>query len=244
LKGQASFAFEGTLPSTPTTKPMMVGTQEPIAVIKAPHAGAGLPALSVVSSAPNIVSVAQVICCNGGCDLLAPSTTNACTATLTLQITVNAVAAGSATLMLVADDGTTFDEVNLTVAEPTSLTALCAPYGETETNPATFSTTGSPTPVPASMKLGAACALTWTATDASGDDLMASTGVTFTSSNPSVLAFESAESFVNKQATTGTLEAAQGASNIDLMVATGTGESTVVATARAMTLTTSVEVTP
>jgi hypothetical protein len=158
---------------------------------------------------------------------------------------VNAVAAGSATLMLVAGDGTTFDAMNLTVAEPTTFTALCAPYGSTGASHATFSETGPYAPLPTSMKPGAACVLGWTATDANGDDLMASTGVTFTSSDPTVLAFEDATSFVSEQpATLGTLNAAKGNLNIDLMVATGSGQSTLVATARAITRTTSVAVTP
>ena len=238
LEGNASFSFLGRAPSAPTTKPMMVGTQETIAITGVMST---LPAVSAVSSAPTVVSIAQVGCCNGVCD---PSSTDACPATTAVDVLVNALAAGSATLMVLRGDGTTFDEVNLSVAEPTSLDVLCAPFGETNSDPPTFSTTGSPEPIPASMTMGSACALTWTASDTTGDDLMASTGVTFTSSDAAVVAFEPIDLFSVQPATLGMLEATQALGNVDLLVATGSGQSTIVATARAATQSASVQVAP
>lgn len=97
-ENHATFSYDSCLLGCATTRAMMVGTEELIDVS--------------ASSIPPVTASSSV----GGIIFASVKTTTA----TTLSINVRALAAGTAKLMLVEADGTTFDDVTLTVAEPAS----------------------------------------------------------------------------------------------------------------------------
>jgi hypothetical protein len=186
---------------------MMAGTEETIEV-----SASSIPAVTVSSSAQNVVTVGSVIrtCCtqgsNGTCRTL--GATDACDASEspTLTVTVDAHASGTSNLSLVATDGSTFDFVPLAVAEAAAVDLAC-----------------DEKPGPLTLALNGSCALGWTATDASGNKLMATQGVTLLTSALIVVGFETFLSLTPVVS----LQASQAFFATPTLVATGVGDATV-----------------
>ena len=215
---RATFSYNACLVGCPTTKAMMVGTQEAIGVSPSDNThSVAIPPVSVVSSAPNVISVGAVsrTCCAGGGS--GACTTQpadvACTdpnASASLTLTVNALAAGSATISLQTDDGSTFDDVVLEASEPVGLAVTCDNNKPSGT-----------------MAKGQSCTLGWSATDASGNALQSTTGVTFASSDANVVAFQS---LLGQP--TASAQASQAILAGTSLVAEGSGDAVVTASAR------------
>ncbi len=100
----ATFSYGACTGTCGVDQPMMLGTEETI------HIAAGtIPAVTVTSSAPSVVSVHDVT--RGCCD--------------TLDVRVMALSPGEADLVLTASDGGTFDTARLRVNAPKSITLTC-----------------------------------------------------------------------------------------------------------------------
>jgi len=227
--GRATFSYHSPscLLGCDVTQAMMVGTNESLFAT-----ASTIPPVSVVSSAPHVVSPGVVTrtCCENSqdgssCTTSGPGDSCQASETPSLTIDVSALAAGTSTLTLVQSDGTTFDGVTLTVAAPASLAVTCA------TN------TGSG-PIPSVLAPFTSCTLGWTATAANGNPLIASAGVTFTSSDPNVVAFETP--FQTGQETT--VAASQGLLASSSLFAVGPGNAVVTAAAGPIVTSSTVQV--
>jgi hypothetical protein len=206
----ASFSYDACLFGCATTQAMMVGTEESIGV------SGSIPPVAVLSSDPSVVAIGQEsrTCCrandSSSCQTLAP--TDACAPDMTarLSISVSALAAGTAKLRLVQSDGTTFDDVTLTVAEPVGLAVTC-------------SSDGNNAPMPSTVTQS--CFLGWTATDKGGNPLIATTGVTFTTSNANVVAFSGPSSLLGQPQIVDTITPTQALFQSSSLMPTGPGDA-------------------
>ena len=218
---QVTFSYGECFFGCAVDQPMMVGTSERIDV-----KGASIPAVSVHSSSTSVVAVADTsrTCCapNGSCRTLAASDACATDETPSLSLTVNALGEGAAELDLVGADGATFDSVTLTVARPAALALTC----DTK-------------PPPILLASGGSCAVGWTATGADGKPLMASAGVTLKSSDAKVFELQALAGPLLTE-----VESQQGFLAQTQVVATGSGDATLTATAGAVAATTTVHVGP
>jgi hypothetical protein len=168
--GNARFEYGACLFGCKVNQAMMTGTSEIIRVT-----GSSIPAIHASSTATSVMSVGAETreCCTqkGACRTITASDVCATGETASLSITVITKTAGSAELVL-DQNGTTFDSVTLTVADPKSLVVACG------------NKPGSTT-LPRNQE----CGLTWTARDASGNALMATTGVTMITTDATVADF-------------------------------------------------------
>jgi hypothetical protein len=170
--GHAKFEYASCFFGCSVDQAMMTGTAESIRVTSS----VDIPPVTARSTDSSVVSVGEATreCClpKGSCRTLV--STEACasgeTATLTVHVVANAP--GSAELVL-DHEGAVFDAVALTVAQPESLVISC-----NGTAAITLAKDGD-------------CGLAWTAKDAHGATLMASTGVMMTTSDPTVADFSS-----------------------------------------------------
>jgi hypothetical protein len=151
----------------------MHGTEETISV-SAPV----MPDVTVTSTAPDVVTVNNVTptrsCCSTsanstGCHTI--QTGESCNANESTSIGIDAVATalGSAELVLTQTDGTVFDRIAIGVGEPASL---------------------SFEPYKSGMSIGTSYAVSWTARDADGAMLMATSGVHLVTSDASIVDFK------------------------------------------------------
>jgi hypothetical protein len=159
-QNQATFSYGSCLFGCSVDEPMMLGTQESIHVT-APD----IPVVTVSSSDETVIAVhgATRTCCDQANTCRTIDATVACNAnetTTALDFTADTKAVGTADLVLRAADATVFDSVTLTVARAQSLSLQC-----------------DNAPGPVSLRAGDTCGLGWTALDAQGRALMASTGV-------------------------------------------------------------------
>lgn len=170
--GKADFVYAGCLFDCSLDQAMMHGTEESISV-----SATGMPAITVMSTSPSVVSVKDAApmrsCCpvkaNGqSCRPIQP--TDSCNADETANIGIGVVASspGSAELVLTQTDGTVFDRVAIAVAEPASLEL------------------GMGT----SYSVGTSYAVSWTARDGKGAKLMSTSGVHMVTSDASVVDFK------------------------------------------------------
>lgn len=175
--GHAQFEYASCFFGCKVDQAMMVGTSETISVSSS--SSSSIPAVRPQSSDESVFSVGEATreCCTANaCHTLTANTACASNETATLSIPIVANGAGSADLVLDrADDTGVFDSVTLTVAQPKSLAMSC----------------GKSTSTDVAIVQGTSCSLGWTARDASGNALMATTGVTMTISDPTVADFSS-----------------------------------------------------
>jgi len=173
--GHARFDYGSCLFGCKVDQAMMVGTSE---VISVSSSSSSIPAVTVRSTDESVFTVGEATreCCTpNACRALTANIACNSGETATLSIPVVAVGAGSADLVLDQDAQTTFDSVTLSVAQPTSLAMTC----------------GSSTTTDVAIVRGTSCALGWKARDASGNVLMATTGVTMSISDATVADFSS-----------------------------------------------------
>jgi hypothetical protein len=175
-KGNATFSYTMCLSDCGLDESMMHGTREGITV----HAQT-IPALTITSSAPDVVTVQNATptrqCCSStfGTESCHDMTTDTCAANeqISLVVDVVASAAGSAELVLTRGDGTVFDQVALSVAEPASIEIDGVKDNKLE------------------ISRGANLMAGWKARDAQGNELMATSGVQLSTSDASVVDFQS-----------------------------------------------------
>jgi hypothetical protein len=185
--GHVKFEYGSCLFGCKVDEAMMNGTTEKIRVT-----ASSIPPVIPRSTDSSIIAVGDATrqCCpsngNGPCRTLGSN--NACNDSEIPSLDIPVVTKGVGTAELVLDQGgTPFDSVTLKVAAAGSLVLSC---GE----PGTFD-----------MKTGDECGLSWTASDSNGDALMATTGVTVTTSDPTIAALSTG--FVASNAST--IEASQ-----------------------------------
>jgi len=222
--GTAQFAYDACLFGCKIDSAMMVGTSEIIRVT-----AIAIPPVEVRSSDDGAFSVSAATrhCCTanaGAChDLPANEACAVDETTSSLSISVVANGAGNAELVLDAGQKAgVFDSIALDVAEPASLAVSCG----TGVGDVSLASTSS-------------CSLGWTARAANGDVLMASTGVTMTTSDPKVADFRATILSANESSIT----ALQGmlGSTLD---AHSAGETTIQANAGGASSKLAVHVTP
>ncbi len=154
------------------TEPLMVGTQETLEIKGA------LPAVTVVSSDPSVVSTsnASLSCCSTDskgttCSSAPPQSGCPSGANPSLTVDVAALQAGSARIQVLDSGGREVDAVIIGVEQPASLTLQC----------------GTGDGGAASIAVSGACGTYWTARDAQGAELRAARGVTLTTSDPKIV---------------------------------------------------------
>jgi hypothetical protein len=180
---QANFSYAACTVGCDMGRAMMVGTTERVVV---DGSSKQIPPITIASSAPGVFEIASArrVCCddstNGaGCNFFPVEQACAAGDTSSILLDVNAVGTGSAELVLTqANGGATFDQVAITVAEPSTLALEC-------------DDNGTITPIPSTLISGETCPVAWTVKDSSGRELMASSGVALSSSDATVMGFES-----------------------------------------------------
>jgi hypothetical protein len=230
--GKDEFSYQSCLLGCGMDKHMMVGTTEAISV-----SASNIPSVSIASSNGGIfeIGVTSRTCCEQGgaqtCRTAGPSDTCEPNENASLSVTVSALAAGDADLQLV-EGGTVYDSVTLHVSEPVGLKVTCA---ENSNN----------NPVPSTMADGEQCVLGWSATDSGGNDLLATTGVTFTSSDVDVVAFLASPPLLGPPSTpVATLQPSQALFQQATLSAQAQGNAVVTATASHATLAIPIAVGP
>jgi len=220
--GHAEFSYSACFFGCKVDQAMMVGTSEMIRV-----KATSIPKVTLRSTDEATLSIGDATreCCvpNGGAchDVHVSDDCASGEVSTSLSVFVVANAPGSAKLVL-DQDGDTFDAVTLDVAQPASLTVSC----------------GSGTSKVA-LAATASCSLGWTARDASGNALMASTGVTMTTSDAKIADFQA----TILSADASSITAMQGMLGSTL-TAHAPGDATVSANASGATGTLAVHVTP
>lgn len=198
----------------------MLGTEEHISVT-----ASSIPGVSISSSSPDVVSAVTATrsCCpsDGACRTADLATACASGETTTLDLTVDALGVGTATVSLVKDDQSVFDQVTLEVAKPHEINLTCD------------NADGSIT-----LVRSKSCGVAWSVNDDSGRPLMASKGVTLTTSDVSVVALE--QLFSGPVAT---VEASQGFLVSPSIVGVHVGSATIDATASGVVASMPVKVT-
>jgi hypothetical protein len=151
--GHAKFEYGSCLFGCTVDQPMMNGTTESIRVV-----ASVIPPVTVRSTDSTVFSVGEATreCCpaQGACQVLDASTACANGDSVSFNVPIIATGPGSAELVLDQGDGTRFDGVSLTVAQPKSLVVSCGNAGSV------------------TLVNSTSCALSWTARDASGTALM------------------------------------------------------------------------
>jgi len=218
--GNATFSYASCLFGCGTDQPMMLGTDEGIAV-----SGDSIPALVATSSAPDVVAVESISreCCDANQSCQTIDSGDLCPSgdkTSSFVVRVRTEAVGSSDLTLRQTDGTVWDAVTLFVERPTSLALTC-----------------DDAPGPVSLRVNDACGLGWTAKDQDGRELMATTGVLLTSADPTIAAFGQ---FLGEP--TGSTEGVQGFLG-STIVGLSPGTTTVTASASGTTAQLAVHVT-
>ncbi len=218
--GHAQFAYSSCFFGCSVDEPMMLGTEEHISVT-----ASSIPGVSISSSSPDVVSVlgATRSCCtsDGGCRTADVATACAAGETTTLDMTVDALGIGTGTVSLVKEDQSVFDEVTLEVAKPHDIALTCN------------NADGSITLVRAKS-----CGVAWSVNDERGRALMASKGVTLTTSDVSVVALEQLLS-----GPVATVEATQGFFLSPTIVGVHAGSATIGATSNGVVASMPVKVT-
>jgi hypothetical protein len=175
-KGNARFQYTFCMHECGLEHPMMHGTTEAITV-----EAAAIPELTITSSAPDVVTVLNANpkpqCCSttsiGSCRDLVFADKCATNEALKLGIDIAATSPGSAEIILTRnDDGTVFDQVTTTVAEP----AVIELSGEKDNK--------------LTMSHGVNLFAEWTIKDANGNELMSTSGVNLSTSDASVVSFK------------------------------------------------------
>jgi hypothetical protein len=236
-----------------TTHPLMQGTTETIAVnaANAPctggTCGAAIPALTITSSAPNVVAIVSATrqCCaltanSQTCD--APTDVSASCPDgdiASISVRVSALGVGSATITLARSDASIYDAVDVSVAAPATLTLDCDPL-DVDAHGDQSILESERGPLPSTLTNGSKCALGWKAQDANGTTLIASTGVTIASSDPTVIGFQSMSDL--DQTTTGQAQADQSNRGNTMVAALASGTSTLTAQAGGTTAVQSIRV--
>jgi hypothetical protein len=217
--GKVSFDYTACFFGCNLDAAMMTGTKETIRVT-----GSVIPAVSVRSSDETVMSVGAATrsCCagSGACRTLASTTPCNDGESVTLDVPVFANNTGSAQLVL-DQGGTPFDFVTLKVAAPQKIVLSCGRLASIA--------------LPKSEQ----CALSWTASDADGNALVASSGVTATTSDPNVASLSNGFVTTNESK----IAASQGFLG-SFVTANAVGQATITATASGQTSTVSVSVTP
>ena len=220
VEGDTQFFYDVCLFPCGVSQPMMTGTEENITIT------GDIPSVTVDTTNHAVAFVAGAVtrmCCSGsnctGGNLFAQGTCPTGESTQ-LSLKVQARSAGT-TMLTLTSGGATFDSVQLTVSDAATLVVTCTEK-----------------PVPASMTVTQDCALGWTARDSHNTQLMASSGVTFTSTDASVVAFQPPFSPV-----VGTVNASQDLFSWDLL-AVGPGSATMTASAMSANVVVPIVVTP
>jgi hypothetical protein len=170
--GRADFVYGCSLGCDGTLYPLMVGTQEQVAVD-----GIALPSGLVFSSeAPAVLTVAPVgapstICSCPGVGSCDPQTSCSLIYTLAIQ----AIAPGDARLVATTAAGAFFDALTLHVTAPAALAFHCT------TDPR------FPAPTVTELTLTQSCLFHVDALDAQGSLLVATSGFSITSADPAVV---------------------------------------------------------
>ena len=174
-KGNATFAYGVCLSNCGLDMAMMHGTEELIEV-----KASTIPDVTVTSTAPDVVGVksASRECCSSsvlGTSCRTLGSGESCTSTERIHMAINVVAnaSGAAEIVLTQSDGTVFDQVSMTVAEPATIEL------EGLKNDKLTLTRGT------NLVAG------WKARDAAGNELMATSGVQLSTSDASIVDFQS-----------------------------------------------------
>ena len=218
--GKAKFEYGSCLFGCEVGQAMMTGTAETIRVT-----ASSIPPVTARSTDESVLAVGDATreCCapNASCRTVTSNTACNEGESVTLDVPVVAKGTGSAELVL-DQDGTPFDSVMMKVAAPASLVLSCG-------NPGSIA-----------LHVGDLCGLSWVARDSSGDALMATTGVTVTTSDVTVASLSTGLLSSNES----TITATQQLFFSSAVTARASGTATISANAGGATSQVVVSVTP
>jgi hypothetical protein len=237
----------------PIDRAIMQGSSEVISVQATKrtcgkeYCGGSIPPVTVTSSRSDVVAIAKA---TRSC--FQPDTTDGQQTIdlggtcpdgdfTDLSLALDALAPGSSTLTFTGTDGTVYDTITLNVAAPNELDLLCDPL---HVDPTTKSSGLQPSetgPLPTTMQLGSACSFAWRARDAAGNSLIASNGVSVSSSS-AIIGFESVGELSLQVAPQPAVAADQTSAGDTMIVASGTGDATITAQTGSVTVSASIHV--
>jgi len=205
------------------SEPLMVGTQERLEI------KGTLPAVSVVSSDPSILSTGNpsLSCCSTDgsgttCSTASPQGSCPSGASASLLVDVTALQTGSARIQVLDGGGKEVDAVVVGVEQPASLTLRC----------------GTGNGGDASVAVNASCTPYWTVRDSQGAELRAARGVSLSTSDVNVVALRTG--FGPSQASVPGDQSMFGSEAVGVSV----GQAVITGTVANLSATTTIHVTP